>query len=32
MISIQSKRNEYYPDWIKQAEAERPRLLPEDGK
>lgn len=32
MVSIQSKRNEYYPDWIKQAEAERPRLLPEDGK
>jgi len=32
MVSIQSKRTEYYPDWMKQPEAERPRLLPEDGK
>lgn len=32
MASIQSKRTEYYPDWIKQAEAERPHLKPEDGK
>lgn len=32
IASIQSKRTEYYPDWIKQAEANRPRLLPEDGK
>ena len=32
MTSIQSKRAEYYPDWIKQPEADRPRLLPQDGK
>lgn len=32
IVSIQSKRTEYYPDWIKQVEANRPRLLPEDGK
>ena len=32
MVSIMSKRAEYYPDWIKQAESARPRLLAEDGK
>ena len=31
MVSIQSKRTEYYADWIKQADAERPHLRPEDG-
>jgi hypothetical protein len=32
MPSIQSKRTEYYRDWIKQEEAKKPRLLPEDGR
>ena len=32
MGSIQSKRADYYPDWIKQAEADRPHLLPQDGR
>jgi hypothetical protein len=32
MMSVQSKRTEYYADWIKQADAERPHLRPEDGK
>lgn len=32
MVSVQSKRTEYYADWIKQPEAERPHLRPEDGR
>ncbi len=32
IASVQSKRAEYYPGWIKQAEADRPHLRPEDGK
>ncbi len=32
MVSIQSKRTEYYADWIKRPEAERPHLRPEDGR
>ena len=32
MASIQSKRADYYPDWIAQPEADRPHLLPQDGK
>lgn len=32
MVSVQSKRTEYYADWIKQPEAERPHLRPDDGK
>jgi hypothetical protein len=32
MDSIQSKRAEYYPDWLKMPEVERPHLFPEDGK
>jgi hypothetical protein len=32
MDSIQSKRAEYYADWLKSPESERPHLLPEDGK
>jgi hypothetical protein len=32
MTSIRQKRTEYYGDWMKKAEAERPRLRPEDGR
>lgn len=32
MDSIQSKRVEYYADWLKTPEGERPVLRPEDGK
>jgi hypothetical protein len=30
--SIYSKYQEYFEDWLEKDEAERPRLLPEDGK
>jgi hypothetical protein len=30
--SIQSKHREYYPDWLKQSEAERPHLRADDGR
>lgn len=30
--SIQTKHREYYPDWLKQPEAERPHLRPDDGR
>jgi len=30
--SIQSKRAEYFPDWQKTPAAERPGLLPDDGR
>ena len=32
MSSIQSKRTEYYQDWLKQPANERSRLLANDGK
>ena len=32
MGSIESKRAEYYPEWLQKPETERPHLLPEDGK
>lgn len=32
MMSIRQKRSEYYADWMKKPEAERPRLLAEDGR
>ncbi|MBI2294526.1 MAG: hypothetical protein HYU76_00430 [Betaproteobacteria bacterium] len=32
MASIQSKRAEYYLDWLKTPEKERPYLLDEDGR
>jgi hypothetical protein len=32
MTSIRQKRTEYYGDWMKRAEAERPRLQSEDGR
>lgn len=32
MASIQSKRAEYYVDWLKDTESNRPQLHPEDGK
>jgi hypothetical protein len=32
MASIQSKRTEYYADWMKLPAADRPHLLGEDGK
>ena len=32
MASIQSKRTEYYADWLKKPVSERPHLLGEDGK
>ena len=32
MDSIQSKRTEYFADWLKTPESERPHLFPEDGK
>lgn len=32
MASIQSKRSEYYPEWLEKPAAERPHLLAEDGK
>lgn len=30
--SIVSKQNEYYPDWLKRADAERPHLAPDMGR
>ncbi len=32
MKSIQSKNTKYYQDWIKKDDAEKPKLLPQDGK
>ena len=32
MESVESKRAEYYPDFLKQPEAERPHLAPDDGR
>jgi hypothetical protein len=32
MGSIQSKRAEYYPEWLKKPELERPHLFQEDGR
>jgi hypothetical protein len=32
MTSIRQKRSEYYGDWMKKPEAERPRLALEDGR
>lgn len=32
MASIESKRTEYYADWVKQPEPERPHLSQDDGK
>ena len=32
MMSIRQKRTEYYADWMKKPDAERPQLRPEDGK
>jgi len=32
MASIQSKRAEYYPDWVKQPNAEKPHLSQQDGR
>jgi len=32
MGSIQSKRTEYYQDWMQKDASERPKLLPQDGK
>jgi len=32
MASIQSKRADFYPDWLKRPDAERPNLAPEDGQ
>jgi len=32
MASIESKRAEYYPDWVKQPEQERPHLSQGDGR
>jgi hypothetical protein len=32
MASIESKRAEYYPDWVKQPEPERPNLSQGDGR
>jgi hypothetical protein len=32
MASIQSKRSDFFPDWTKQTEAEKPHLLPQDGQ
>ncbi|MBS1196568.1 MAG: hypothetical protein H6R18_353 [Proteobacteria bacterium] len=32
MPSIESKRADYYPDWLKIPEAERPQLRAEDGR
>jgi len=32
MASIQSKRVEYYPEWLEKPEGERPHLKPDDGK
>lgn len=32
MASIQSKRAECYPDWVKQPEAEKPHLSRDDGR
>ena len=31
MPSIQAKRADYYPEWVKKPDAEKERLLPEDG-
>lgn len=30
--SIDSKRTEYYPEWMQKAEGARPRLNPDDGR
>lgn len=30
--SIDSKRTEYYPEWMQKAEGDRPRLNPQDGR
>jgi hypothetical protein len=32
MSSLQSKRSEYYPEWLKKPETERPNLFQEDGR
>lgn len=32
MASIQSKRTEYYADWVKQPEPEKPHLSQDDGR
>jgi hypothetical protein len=32
MSSIVSRRTEFYPDWLKQPEEEKPALLPQDGR
>jgi len=32
MEDIESKRAEYYPEWMQKDEADRPHLMPEDGK
>lgn len=32
MASVESKRTEYYPGWMKQPEPERPHLLQGDGR
>jgi len=32
MASIESKRAEYYPDWVKQPEPEKPNLSQDDGR
>ena len=32
MASIQSKRTDYYPDWVKQPETEKPHLSQDDGR
>ncbi len=32
MASIESKRNDFYPDWVKQPESERPHLSQDDGR
>ncbi len=32
MASVESKRAEYYPDWIKQPEPDRPHLMQGDGR
>jgi len=32
MASIQSKRTEYFTDWMAKPESERPQLLRADGR
>ncbi len=32
MMSIREKRTSYHGDWMKKPDAERPALMPEDGK